>query len=186
MTETNIVRIRRFAGRSTLAEAAAIASAVLDSRDVCFASAPGAWVAITVGESLTDSLADDVFESRWFGANGEARWIRDGESGAVAVLIVGDDAPSPTSLRQVDERDFGILERRYACWPVLSANDDGTLLLKDGRTPIVRIPISPGAMGVAGDALLIAWELLDDVGHGNIRVVDQLLRGIDRRDKGGQ
>jgi|GEM_PF-2712502 len=184
MTGTTTVRLRRFAGKATLAQATATASSILQPRDVCFVSSPGSWQATTVAASGDLAATNDAFDVRWFGANGEVRWIRDGESGDCAALVTADQTTLITDLTLVDEREFEYLVRTYACWPVLRAEDDGSLLLKDGRTPVLRVPVSPGEHAGDGDALVVAWELLDDVGHGNIRVIDQLLRGIERRDKG--
>ena len=178
----NIV-VERISGTLTFLDAAKLASLILDSRDICFLSSRSSWRAVTVADVTSSGMSEDVFEATWFGAAGELRWLRNGSTGRCAATLIDLTFSTETAaaglLAAPGRVEHEVLVRRYLCWPIFGQSAGPVVTLKDGRTAKLRVPISPTSPQPTGTGVVLeAWELLERIEFGNVRVADQILRGI--------
>lgn len=137
--------------------------------------------------SFTDAVLAQAYEIKLFCADWELRWLRDGMTGAAAMLAKGDRAPN--ALRQrLDSGETGTrsledpLDRRYLLWGKVEKNPPIT---RDSWTALTSNRI--GRLWVPFDRLdedqprirLMAVEYLETGAYGNVAVVDQRLTGFE-------
>lgn len=145
--------------------------------------------------SFTDAVRAQAYEIKLFCADWELRWLRDGMTGAAAMLAKGDRAPD--ILRQrLDSGETGTrplharLSQHYVLWGEKETTDPaGWTALTSNRIGRLWVPF----VGPDTDRRrlwLTAVEYLETGPHGNVAVVDQRLTGFDayppkRSEQGG-
>ena len=157
----------------SFAEANQHAKKELGEHCYVFLSSPERWSAHFWSDSYPD--AGTPFEATWFSEKGQLRWVRRGESGE-------------TSGWECPEREPDHLERTYVCWGTITDVKESppngsrkfVVTMAAERTGTFSMPLVADTELQTGSCLkIVAWELLEDVGDGNIRVVNEVLRSID-------
>ena len=155
----------------SFAEANQHAKKELGEHCYVFLSSPERWTAHFWSANYPGD--EQPFEATWVSSKGQLRWIRRGNSGETSWWA----CPNPGPDR---------LKRNYVCWGNITAVErlDGgsskyKVTMQAERTGTFSMPLLAETEPQPGNLLtIVAWEILKDVGDGNIRVVDEVLRSI--------
>ena len=137
--------------------------------------------------SFTDAVRAQAYEIKLFCAHWELRWLRDGMTGAAAMLA--DDAHTASALQQrLGDGETGTrsledpLDRRYLLWGKVEKNPtitrDSWTALTSNRIGRLWVPLDRPDEDLPRIRLK-AVEYLETGPHGNVAVVDQRLTGFE-------